>query len=322
MLDELNLASQPVLEGLNSCLDHRSSIYIPELDKVYQCPQSFRVFACQNPMRQGGGRKGLPESFLNRFTSVYVDQLTDNDMIHILSTRNTEIPLKTIEMMVQFNREIYEQSMVECNFGRKGKPWEFNLRDILRWIELMKSSRVGSKAWDPSLFLDLVYLQRMRTANDRTAVEALFQKVFGYSPPAHQHPDIIVTPNALQIGLSYLPRRKLRSSWAGTINDSRHFANLLVLHRMQLPLEHLMKCVEFNWMAIIIGSSGSGKTEMVKSLAALTGNHLSVFSMNSAVDTTELLGGFEQVNMARHKQLLMNKMGLLIAKIEELTLIE
>lgn len=38
---------------------------------------SFRVqhertkfFACQNPLNQGGGRKGLPKSFLNRFTQV------------------------------------------------------------------------------------------------------------------------------------------------------------------------------------------------------------------------------------------------------------
>ncbi|CAG8477638.1 12585_t:CDS:2 [Gigaspora rosea] len=35
LLDELNLASQSVLEGLNSCLDHREAIYIPELDKEF-----------------------------------------------------------------------------------------------------------------------------------------------------------------------------------------------------------------------------------------------------------------------------------------------
>lgn len=31
LLDELNLASQSVLEGLNACFDHRGEIYIPEL---------------------------------------------------------------------------------------------------------------------------------------------------------------------------------------------------------------------------------------------------------------------------------------------------
>lgn len=68
LLDEMNLASQSVLEGmflvgcfwlvslffnahsllgLNSCLDHRSSVYIPELNRTFDCPSSFRVFACQ-----------------------------------------------------------------------------------------------------------------------------------------------------------------------------------------------------------------------------------------------------------------------------------
>ena len=72
VLDELNLAPQSVLEGLNSCLDHRASVFIPELGASFACPSSFRVFGCQNPLQQGGGRKGLPKSFLNRFTQVGV----------------------------------------------------------------------------------------------------------------------------------------------------------------------------------------------------------------------------------------------------------
>jgi midasin len=70
ILDELNLAPQAVLEGLNACLDHRATVFIPELAASFECPPSFRVFGCQNPLQQGGGRKGLPRSFLNRFTQV------------------------------------------------------------------------------------------------------------------------------------------------------------------------------------------------------------------------------------------------------------
>lgn len=43
---------------------------MPELAASFECPPSFRVFGCQNPLQQGGGRKGLPKSFLNRFTQV------------------------------------------------------------------------------------------------------------------------------------------------------------------------------------------------------------------------------------------------------------
>ena len=69
ILDELNLASQPVLEGLNSAFDHRGELFIPELNKTFDIgSRGTRFFACQNPLAQGGGRKGLPKSFLNRFT--------------------------------------------------------------------------------------------------------------------------------------------------------------------------------------------------------------------------------------------------------------
>jgi len=70
LLDELNLASQSVLEGLNACFDHRGEVYIPELAKTFLVKPGTRLFACQNPLQQGGARRGLPKSFLNRFTQV------------------------------------------------------------------------------------------------------------------------------------------------------------------------------------------------------------------------------------------------------------
>ena len=59
VLDELNLASQSVLEGLNACLDHRGEIFVAELGKTFAVnKENTRIFACQNPYGQGGARKG------------------------------------------------------------------------------------------------------------------------------------------------------------------------------------------------------------------------------------------------------------------------
>lgn len=69
----MNLASQSVLEGLNACFDHRHSLSIPELNRTFDIDigdNKTRFFACQNPCSQGGNRRKLPKSFLNRFTSV------------------------------------------------------------------------------------------------------------------------------------------------------------------------------------------------------------------------------------------------------------
>eukprot|EP00957_Ditylum_brightwellii_P070626 5366272-Ditylum_brightwellii.AAC.1 len=99
LLDELNLASQSVLEGLNSCLDHRANVFIPELGQTFDLPPSFRIFAAQNPLVQGGGRKGLPKSFLNRFTKVYVEALLPDDLENIMLSRFPSISPLLISKM-------------------------------------------------------------------------------------------------------------------------------------------------------------------------------------------------------------------------------
>ncbi len=55
-------------------------MFIPELGTSFQCPPTFRIFAAQNPVQEGGGRRGLPKSFLNRFTRVHVELLDVHDL--------------------------------------------------------------------------------------------------------------------------------------------------------------------------------------------------------------------------------------------------
>ena len=87
LIDEMNLAQQSVLEGLNAILDHRRTVYIPELNQEFKCHPDFFVFACQNPSQSSssvGGRKTLPKSFLNRFNKIYLEELTQDDYRCIL----------------------------------------------------------------------------------------------------------------------------------------------------------------------------------------------------------------------------------------------
>lgn len=84
LLDEMNLAHQSVLEGLNAILDHRKTVYIPELDQEFKCHPDFCIFACQNPIEHGIGRKNLPKSFLNRFTKIYLEDLSDENYFNII----------------------------------------------------------------------------------------------------------------------------------------------------------------------------------------------------------------------------------------------
>jgi midasin len=122
LLDELNLAPQSVLEGLNAILDHRAEVFIPELGQTYKCSSSFRVFACQNPSSQGGGRKGLPKSFLNRFTKVYVDELSEEDYLFICQKQFPSISESLIRNLIHFNNRLYMDTMVYRSMANKVLP--------------------------------------------------------------------------------------------------------------------------------------------------------------------------------------------------------
>ncbi|KAI1311961.1 AAA ATPase midasin [Mortierella claussenii] len=309
LLDEINLASQSVLEGLNSCLDHRGAVYIPELDRTFECDMNFRVFAAQNPLQQGGGRKGLPKSFVNRFTQVFVEQLSDGDILFICKYLFPQVEDSILRKMIEFNYQMFEETMVKLSFGRKGSPWEFNLRDVFRWMELMTLPNHGlGYNYDPSEHFDLIYLQRMRTEEDRAATTALFETIFELPYTRSKAPYYHLDENHLQIGHSLLPRR--HGDISNVLGKDLH-----LLQSLLSPLEGLMKCVEVNWMAILTGPASSGKTSIVRLLANLTGNKLEEFSMNSGVDTMELLGGFEQVDIARHQEHIMFGLSRLASRV-------
>jgi midasin len=131
LLDDLNLAPQPVLEGLNALLDHREQVYIPELNQTFDCPSSFRVFAAPNPFHQGGGRKGLPKSFMNKFTAVTVAELLQTDLELIVSSIYPQIPFDDARIMVHYVQSL---NSLANSTPFEGYPWEINLRDAFREV--------------------------------------------------------------------------------------------------------------------------------------------------------------------------------------------
>ncbi|KAI8323453.1 midasin [Martensiomyces pterosporus] len=301
LLDEINLASQSVLEGLNSCLDHRGTVYISELDREFTLSPGFRLFAAQNPLGQGGGRKGLPRSFVNRFTQVYMDELSRDDLQIICDNMYSSHP--SIERVLEFNWRMHHATMVKRLFGSSGAPWEFNLRDVSRFMELALSKSPLEPASKPiDEFIEMLYVHRMRTQQDRAHVLELYREVFGHGLVLST-PSLHITESTLQVGNAVLPRQ----------SENAGLTRLRSLHT-QLPyMESLMKCIEMRWMAILVGPAGSGKTSLVRWLANATGNKLVEFSMNSGVDTSEILGGFEQVDLQRHHSALVRKIGKLVS---------
>lgn len=233
LLDELNLAPQSVLEGLNAILDHRGEVFIPELNKTFKLGTQTRIFASQNPLRQGGGRKGLPQSFLNRFTKVYLRKLDSIDLCHVINGKYSayfkslaeylipgddeaiekreaqvsgnyfqlaikdgieasQVTFDLCDRLVEFSERL-DKGIHNLEFGHKGGPFEVNLRDILRWCNLISNSLTGFKfngsTTSPTqrykefiqiLYekMKLVYYQRMRSDTDKSYIRNVFSQTF------------------------------------------------------------------------------------------------------------------------------------------------
>ncbi|XP_048233780.1 midasin isoform X2 [Ricinus communis] len=290
LLDELNLAPQSVLEGLNAILDHRAEVFIPELGLTFKCPSSFRVFACQNPFSQGGGRKGLPKSFLNRFTKVYIDELVENDYLFISSSLYPSIPRPVLSKLILFNKRLHEDTMTYRKFAQEGSPWEFNLRDVIRSCDIIQGAPEMLKL---DGFVDILYVQRMRTPADRKEVLRLYQEVFGVKPLINPYPRVQLNTKYLIVGNTAVRRNSVRLS-----KFKSNQLNILpsILH----SLEAAMHCLQHQWLCILVGPPSSGKTSLIRLVAELTGNVLNELNLSSVTDISELLGCFEQYDACRN----------------------
>lgn len=315
LLDEINLASQSVLEGLNSMLDHRGELFIPELAQTFQCGASFRVFAAQNPASEGSGRKGLPQSFLNRFAKVHIEPLKAVDQQVILSELYPSIPQALLSLIISTINAL-QDATEKGTLGVDGKPWELNLRDAHRWCELLERDQSLQAA--PVSFINAVqrtfspiFLQRFRNDRDRLVAARIFaEQGSAYEISVN---DIMHVPakleyvetrsawfdNALFVGNALVTQqRKQHSGKASPEGGSA------LLMQWMSQLQAVAHCIQEGWPSIIVGPSGSGKTTLVRQLANMTGNKMHELSLTASSDTSELLGSYEQAEPSRKRRAL------------------
>ena len=271
------------------------------------------------PRAGGGGRKGLPKSFLNRFTRVHVEPMESSDLVHITRALYPRIPATVVERMVAFTAALSAAASVSGGtFARAGAPWEFNLRDLLRWCDLIEAAAATAAADDPDsvdsngrtqtdveLAMDAaeravdatfatLFVRRLRTAADRAECAELFASAFGRPPTPPTPPAVAIRDGALRVGHAVFP-------CGGASANVEHDTPLGLLRGQLGALEAAAHCAARGWMTIVVGPPASGKTSLVQTLASLAGRTLRQVALTAATDTSELLGSFEQKESARDR---------------------
>ncbi|XP_039481585.1 midasin [Drosophila santomea] len=355
LLDELNLAPQSVLEGLNAVLDHRGEVYIPELNKSFHLAGSTRIFACQNPLKQGGGRKGLPQSFLNRFTKVYLRKLSTEDLLHVvtekygkyfdqLSAHFSELLDQTpggnlfeiysgqagscksntfdlAARLVRFSEQL-DRGVASMEFGYKGGPYEFNLRDILRWCDLLHNPQTGyilgasapsfQTAFKDFLLtlyerMQLVYYQRMRCDQDKSYIRNVFSTVFLCDAEQLNQVsnDVALYWTADKVYLNDVVLSRKQAGVLDLVNRQEQAPLLLDSQRQQL--KQIVEAVHMEKPLLLCGSTDSGKTKLIDALCVLS-NRL----CNTDIIDDSVTGSFQQIDLNRHLEVIYKKVETLV----------
>eukprot|EP00198_Chlamydomonas_reinhardtii_P014222 XP_001703559.1 predicted protein [Chlamydomonas reinhardtii] len=229
LLDELNLAGQSVLEGLNALLDHRSEVFIPELGAVFRCHPDFRLFAAQNPVGEGGGRKGLPRSFLNRFTRVTVELLRRSDLLFIAGTLHPRVPAPLLTRM-HFARMLFAHRL------RTG-------------ADRAKLAKLFAAVWSAGGGAS-------QAPGDRKALAAHGPSCWTEEPP------VLLSPTTAVVGRAIIKRAAQPSpgGLSPTVASGGGAPQLQLLPWSLPLLESLVQALGRGWMALLVGGPGSGKT--------------------------------------------------------------
>ena len=103
-------------------------------------------------------------------------------MLAICLTAFPTLPAEHVTSLLRFNARVDELIRAR-KIGNSGQPWEFNLRDVMRCCEMLK------RWWDEGdvemekeyrhALLDLVYVGRFRTEQDRQMASVCFQNENG-----------------------------------------------------------------------------------------------------------------------------------------------
>ena len=284
IIDEMNLANQSILEGLNSVLDSNQCLFVPELNLEIKAHPDFQIFATQNPVNQGGGRKFLPKNFLNRFIKIYLDELNINDYKEILektfinNSNANIIKNELIEKLVDFNERVKNE--IKKNKISLNEVGEFNLRTMIKFVNTYKMNK-----YDLMIICNTFYLSRIRNLEIKKYLLNQFIEIF-------------------------YENKKEYNEHISKIDD--------YLYNNNNYSDEIRLCIENNYPIIISGEGSIGKKHLIKSKFSnnysnnnnsyINKNNLNSFYLYSTMDSSELLGNFDKSNINYQLNQYINKL--------------
>lgn len=282
LLDEVNLAPPEtlqrivgVLEGENGalCLAERGDI-----DYIHRHP-NFRIFACMNPATDAG-KRDLPFSLRSRFTEYFVDDVLDDDDLSLFISRfikedhkNNDVVLDRwrVNKIVCFYKESKKESEERLQDGANQKP-QYSLRSLYRALEYTRKAK-KKFGFEKALYdgFSMFFLTMLDGPSAKIMRQKILSLLLGGKLPSHV--DFV--------------------SYLDTFNSDGYSGRYVQTKSIQEHLGNLARAVLIKRYPVLLqGPTSSGKTSLVKYLAATTGHEFIRINNHEHTDLQEYLGSY------------------------------
>jgi len=293
VLEELNLATSEVLEILNDYLITGKFVYSENGDQRLVEPSGeFRLFATANPSSYAQ-RERLSQVFVSRFKVQYQRELSEEDLIEILSGL-FGIPAHLAYSIAFFHVTLQEQADSKVIGKEEKEPYIFSLRDLIR-LGRRLSAAIKTAVPEP-MFMRLlgteladVYVARVRNRDEREGLIKLIDTIFDIKAEGGTCEDARIAPSEqLDQLLADLP-----------VTRGRHFipgeeARIIPTETQRHTLVSVLKALKFDEPILLVGYPASGKTTLIRYLAREKKTDLYYVNLSSDSGLEEFLGGFTQ----------------------------
>ncbi|KAI5125613.1 midasin [Nematocida parisii] len=265
IIDEINLATQSVLEGLNGCLDYRRRIFVPEMGSVNLHPETV-IFGTMNPkVSRTDGRKLLPKSFLSRFIRISREAFTEDDLRIIMRCAPRPAEIQSAEAAEALISRILQYRA----------RYSLNLRDCLRHMATGK----------PHL---IPYTQQL--INLETPCSAIMSYAGEYLPSVKLDHAMCTTGLDREEMVYHATETELQVGSTRISCDVGLDPEYVITHGSIPALEALINGMVHGWPCIIKGPLGKGR--LARFFATITGNPLCALSCHKDMEPAEFLGKY------------------------------
>lgn len=222
-----------------------------------------------------------------------MDALLKDDLSSIVAVSFPSIETDVVDKMVSFTNSLQEDITSRRLFGQLGSPWEFNLRDVFRWCELMVTeSQTGTEG--AAHFVDAIFVDRFRSKVDREMARKKFRTFFLTDIPPISY-DFNIFHHFIQIGNVKSPRH-LSNETDSYFGGAFQRTEPDILRTLQRPMETVARCVNMNWPCLLVGGTSSGKSTILRVLSESMNITLEEMPLTPSSDVSDLLGSFEQID--------------------------